>query len=132
MPKKYRRPYVGPELQAMLEDLKSSFARREHLILRVSRYYRRHSSDFLAVPKDNPRQFVLVQPTLRGQVEVRPFGCDKLYSVAKQVVKHARNAHNRKVFWGDQITPSRKNLRLKHFLTPGSEEELERIIGPVP
>ena len=129
MQKRRGKPIVTEQQKALLLDLRKRFAECGHLVLLVSRVRRRHKFDFLAVPKSNPLQFLIVEPDTRGRVRVRPFGCRTLYIEAKRAVAAARAAHKNKVRWHTQIPICKHNLRLEHYLTPTGMKELKRITG---
>jgi hypothetical protein len=124
-----KRPFAGPLQQAMIADLKRRFGEIGHLIVPVSTLRRDHAYDFLAVPKDNPHQFLIVQPRHRGRVRVRPFCCETLYVKEKKVVAQARKAHSRKIVWYGQIPLQELKLGLQHYVTPQGVKEIKRIIG---
>ena len=127
--KNKRKPTVKRKQQDLLADLRKRFASCGHLILKVSRLRRHHLFDFLAVPKDNPQKFLIVEPMHNGRVRVRPFCCDSLYYQEKKVIEEARKVHGKKVTWYDQIPLSRLKLGLEHYVTPTGSKELQRIIG---
>lgn len=72
-----------------LKILRRRLGENGYLIFAVAPWYRRHESDFVAMPKEAPRQFSVVRATATNTVVVRPFADPrgKLYRILPDIRK---------------------------------------------
>jgi hypothetical protein len=114
-----------------LTRLRKSLAIDGYLIFSVSKYYRQTRYDFVAVHKSNPCHFFVVCPR-EGRILMRPFGPMAASAPAQLTINELTFFHDDPIHVGPQIAPSRKNLRLEHFVPPRQRREMRVLMGYPP
>lgn len=112
-----------------IRSLRKELASNGYFILPVARRFRKHKSDFVAVPKKNPREMVLVQPGGKGNIITHPFASFRLDSPARIAVQRVQRYCKTPIRSGFQLLSTRKSLRPEHLLTEQGHKDLKILLG---
>ncbi|OIP77364.1 MAG: hypothetical protein AUK16_02070 [Parcubacteria group bacterium CG2_30_44_11] len=93
-----------------LTALRKTFGTRGYFIFPVASWYRRTEDDFLASPKLEPHQVILVRPTKTGQIEMRPYVLKASFTHLIKEIK-ARQVKYCSVRWRAGLPAPTKNYR---------------------
>lgn len=105
-----------------LQQLQKRLAERGYWIFPVAREFRRHSLDFIAIPKDEPWRLLLVSSQRNGSLQARPAFVSVLHRENVAFMKQLKLAC--------KITVSRKQLQnvpWVSFLTTQSHKEYSAL-----
>ncbi len=100
-----------------------------YLICPVARRYRLNRTQFIAFPKENVQELVMVQITAKDCILVRPFCSKKLDTKVVKALVHARKKSPVPVLQGTQLLAKRKNVRVEHLLSPFGVKEIKVLLG---
>jgi hypothetical protein len=118
-----------------LVRLQKSLGRKEYYIYFPPKKRAAHRRSFVALPQDNLRRLVLVQPNRKGGVDVRPFCGTRLYRKEREAMAEVRDKFKERggrlsIRTGRLISPKNEELCPKDFLTRRDREELSFLVTP--
>jgi hypothetical protein len=135
MPRKKSQRTLDTERVASLKALRKFFATLQYHIypLKKQLHAKRWSRfDFVAVNKNNPQYFLVVQADCELAATIRPYNAPALYGQLRLKLDVLRTKTGIRATWCKQIpldrkmkSGRRKIYLLKHFLDEKSQKEFE-------